>query len=984
MKINDLTVFVITTGQDINYSDCINSINKQSCQFKIDIIRGYAPLSVAFQQMLNRCETKYFIQVDSDMVLHPDAIEILYNLIQTQNDYAMICCRLHDVHYNIDIRGIKIYNSEIFKKFPYNLNHPSCEVEQLQRLESTGYKWLDHPKVIGEHSPQWTSETIFNRYNNLVKKQFLLKGPCGFGNIQQTLAYRLKNKFNDLDFFALLGANSALTEQEFYGEKNFTKHNQNYLLYENQFSEFITKYKQLNILFLYDVDGWVFDFETRNYKKYSSHNIIRKKFDEITNSDFENIDILIIPGSCHYKCLNDRGLISYAQSKKIKIVVQYNSEIELALPRYITKCDLAVASSPNIYKKLKNKQQNLQFIPHFVDTHYWEDSSNNNIFQIGWVGNPECKVKNYDLLKKLNYPIKIQDKCGKQYFIKDRSLDEMKEFYKNIGILLILSESEGSPMPLLEAMASGKVVISTNTGIASLLLPKWCIVDKSKDIIQQVNRILKVFKKYPKQIIKIGKRNLQTVISKNDWFTNVLWIDKIYTDLYNDQLKTITLPIKKIKVVQLARIPCANSGYYLSQLINEYSDIYTSRYILGSEYSMKFPDKVPFRKFPTDLFWQTEKEECIKVIKEADIIHIHHGFWTETKEIQDLIKNKKVITTVYDLSLENNNTYYQRKLNISDLITIADQPAQKRVFSQWSTNYIPLVNCLFDENIEKNNKIPLIVYAPTNRFPITNSSSKGYNEVIKIIKNLKNKGCKFQFDLIEGVSHEEDLNRKRKADIIIDDIINNTWHNTSLYAACFGAIAITGHSSTEYPFIQANLQTLEQTLEYYVNNPSILKYEQQKLSNWRKTNYTPEKLLNVYEKIYKSVLTIKEEKPIFSIPKIIDASDALIEILILGNKENFPICLLLQTCLETMKYGKLINNKPIFLGINLTPKIINILIQNKYKNINNCWIKDNNTINILDYPKKTKPWIYKGIPTNVPLPVIEYLKSLYGENWNKK
>ena len=980
MKINDLTVFLITTGQNINYSDCVKSLQNQSVQFHLDIIREFSPLSIAFQQMLDRCKTKYFIQIDEDMVLNLDAIEILYNLISKQNEFSMICCHLHDKHYNIDIRGIKIYDYEVFKQFPYNFQHPSCEVEQLERLEKNGYKWLDNPLMIGVHSPKWDSKSIFLRYYNLVKKQQFLNGACGFGNIPQTLSQRLKSNFNNLDFFALLGANSALTTlTPFNSEKDFTTLNQNYESLKTVYSNFLCEYNPLNVLFLYDVDGWVFDFETRNYKKYSSHNIIRKKFDEIIKQDLENIDILIIPGSCHYKCLNDRGLISYAQKQKIKIVVQYNSEIELDLPRYITKCDLAVASSPDIYKRLENKQSNLQFIPHFVDTHYWENSASTNTFKIGWVGNPDCKVKNYNLLKEINYPVKVQNKCGKKYFIKYRSLDEMKDFYKDIGILLILSDSEGSPMPLLEAMASGKVIISTNTGIAPLLLPKFCIIDKSKDIVKQINHVLSIFEKYPKQIIKIGKRNFQTITNKNDWFSNVLWLDKIYTDLYTDQLKTIQLPTKKIKIVQLARIPCANSGYYLSQLINDYSVEFESRYILGSEYSNKFPEKVPFRKFPTDLFWQTQKEKCIKVIKEADIVHIHHGFWIETKEIQELIKNKKVITTIYDLSLENNNTYYQRKKNISDLITVADQPAQKRIFSKWSTNYVPLINCLFNETIEKNNNIPLIAYAPTNRHPISNSSSKGYKEVLKIINNLKKKGLKFNFDLIEGVSHEEDLNRKRKSDIIIDDIINNTWHNTSLYAACFGAIAITGHSSPDYPFIQANLQNLESILEYYINNPSILKNEQQKLSNWREKKYTAEKLLNKYEALYDNVLKMKKKIPII-IPSILTNKEIIIQFLNICKQNNTKICLLKKTCLNAIQNQPMDNT--FFVGINPNKELFTLLINQEFKQINNIWTKDMMTFVFLEYPEKTKSWTLYEYSVYVPMPVLKYLKNIYGIGLN--
>ncbi len=44
------------------------------------------------------------------------------------------------------------------------------------------------------------------------------------------------------------------------------------------------------------------------------------------------------------------------------------------------------------------------------------------------------------------------------------SFSELPEFYKKIDYLLILSENEGGPMPVLEALAIGKPVIAPNVG----------------------------------------------------------------------------------------------------------------------------------------------------------------------------------------------------------------------------------------------------------------------------------------------------------------------------------------------------------------------------------------------------------------------------------------------------------------------------------------------------------------------------------------
>ena len=40
-------------------------------------------MSKALQEMINRCKTKYYVEVDEDMILQPNAIELLYNVYCT-------------------------------------------------------------------------------------------------------------------------------------------------------------------------------------------------------------------------------------------------------------------------------------------------------------------------------------------------------------------------------------------------------------------------------------------------------------------------------------------------------------------------------------------------------------------------------------------------------------------------------------------------------------------------------------------------------------------------------------------------------------------------------------------------------------------------------------------------------------------------------------------------------------------------------------
>lgn len=227
--LNKITVFVISTENNPNYNACIDALKKQTIKFKLDIIKNYCPLSKAFQEMINRCTTEYYIEVDEDMILAPNGIEKMYNSINhTEDKISMAVHKLHDVHLNFNIYGIKIYKHRIFKNYPYNQQHPSCEVEQLDRMKKDGYSYLTISEIIGTHSPYWNNELIFERYYNLMEKfklyhyDWLEKVPVNLWNI-------LKQNPTKQNLFALTGAlSSILSDKTMECEKNMQTKQKDY------------------------------------------------------------------------------------------------------------------------------------------------------------------------------------------------------------------------------------------------------------------------------------------------------------------------------------------------------------------------------------------------------------------------------------------------------------------------------------------------------------------------------------------------------------------------------------------------------------------------------------------------------------------------------------------------------------------------------------------------------------------------------------
>lgn len=219
-----VTVFLIKCGDNPNYEDALQALKNQNSKFQINIIEDISPLSAAFQEMNNRCTTPYYIECDEDMILDEDTVEKMFRMISSTGTHcAMMAFKLHDVHIDFDIFGVKIYKTDIVKQYPYNLNHPSCEVEMMDRMKKDGYKYFLQEIVVGKHSPKWSNNLIFERYYNLMKK-FLIYRYQWLEPLPNKLIKKCLDEPSEVNLYALLGAYTAITnEKVFESEKNFVK-----------------------------------------------------------------------------------------------------------------------------------------------------------------------------------------------------------------------------------------------------------------------------------------------------------------------------------------------------------------------------------------------------------------------------------------------------------------------------------------------------------------------------------------------------------------------------------------------------------------------------------------------------------------------------------------------------------------------------------------------------------------------------------------
>lgn len=227
---NDITVYVLTTGNNPNFDDCLSALNRQTIKFNIDIIKNFYPISRAFQEMFDRCKTKYLCQIDEDMILYPHAIETLYNSLNNADTKTfMSCYELHDTHLNFDMFGVKIFNTEICKKVPLPQGTFSGSLVQITKLQSLGYTYIAKNEPLGLHSPKWTNQTVFSRYFDLMDK-YKAKGYNWMGELPSKLYKMYQQEPNEINFYALMGSlTNMMLNNKIPVEKDNSKDNEYYI-----------------------------------------------------------------------------------------------------------------------------------------------------------------------------------------------------------------------------------------------------------------------------------------------------------------------------------------------------------------------------------------------------------------------------------------------------------------------------------------------------------------------------------------------------------------------------------------------------------------------------------------------------------------------------------------------------------------------------------------------------------------------------------
>jgi len=337
------------------------------------------------------------------------------------------------------------------------------------------------------------------------------------------------------------------------------------------------------------------------------------------------------------------------------------------------------------------------------------------------------------------------------------------------------------------------------------------------------------------------------------------------------QLEFHDLEKKKILMI-CPSFDCAGVSYSLCEAINKYSDKYTARQVVQR--------RLKSFQFKHDLVaqnYETNDWECL--IAEADILHFNFGLPDEflNGAIQwDKYKNKTVVYhshSGWELGKDQAAIYSSgemlKKIHAvtNNIVGCSVVDASKYPGGKWMPNVLRTQ----DELTPMPNKDWARIIVSHSPSAKENKSTAEFEQTCESIRKTPGYPA-FTSDVIFGVSYDECLKRKRKSHLHFDNMYQG-YHGMASFEAMAQGIPTMARLLPEVidayknmfgscPIINVrNGYELKKKIIEYVRNLERLKADGEKARRWIEENYTPGKIVALYESYYAQIEPSKTPSP---------------------------------------------------------------------------------------------------------------------------
>ncbi len=300
------------------------------------------------------------------------------------------------------------------------------------------------------------------------------------------------------------------------------------------------KFIKKTIIIMYDVDGWVLHDISCKIKQYLSEEYIIIIKNEKQGRMLKNTDADLF---FTFNLMN----YSIPHIDKNKIICGRTSLMRMPDPIEYKKFKVVHANNYVMLDILKKINSNVFYIPNGVDLFlfykYKEISTDKTKLRLGICSSTirkEHKGYNEILLivnelKKHNIDVEhnsiIANPYDKKTIIEN---DKLIDYYNNnIDIFFCLSESETAPQPCLEALACGKIVITTHVGLMTDIIinnHNGYLIEDRTNIKNIVNIIIEYNNKSDDEKKNMSRNAIESV-QKYSWKNMTMNYKKMF-DFY--------------------------------------------------------------------------------------------------------------------------------------------------------------------------------------------------------------------------------------------------------------------------------------------------------------------------------------------------------------------------------------------------------------------------------------------------------------------
>lgn len=319
-----------------------------------------------------------------------------------------------------------------------------------------------------------------------------------------------------------------------------------------------------------------------------------------------------------------------------------------------------------------------------------------------------------------------------------------------------------------------------------------------------------------------------------------------------------------IKVLHITENPIAGAPISLSKALNKYQgNKVSSRHLAQS-------DRNENRIFDCDMIIDHRSyEEIRKSILDADVLHFHNFYknqhlFRKYPDLWPLVGKKK---RVWQAHTQRNIAW----MNMEE--GLEDKGAKHLVIGQYhprmypECEVVPNIVDIYDPkylpNWEINNEKPRVAFSPS-RIRLAGWDNKGYDETVPVLQELVDVRA-ITAEVIYNTSHADCLNRRRAADISIDEIVTGSYHLVSLESLSQGLATIAGLDDTQVntlreltgsnklPWFIARPDNLKEVLKELISDRAALLDRRRMSRAWMENFWCPKITTERFYNIYKGL-----------------------------------------------------------------------------------------------------------------------------------